>query len=571
MQSLKARFPNVIFFTTDLDARLFHSQEIKWTRNLLVASSYGLQLDSSSQKQIPPFRDCYKTALYRAVLESVKFPDNSHFLCSQSLPQPRMFEIGHDGPRDISENDGTRLHPRSVFGDWYSTGFLDALRVGLISLLLGVAVIQLTPFPFDAWKRLKLHWPWLVAMAVFALAYGCVILYCHYTPNEQPFSWSEGISIWPSEIIRLATVALGAYVLFISWTQLNRTHREITREFKLGISPAERSRAAKSDVAANSPSAGRAAEAVPDVVRRKTHVSGGLIVRIARWWVWRSKYGITNWKPHLLRENNSDINLNDISGRMLWHGYCLRSEASYRLSRCVPAALVFLVMQILLMTIVGSPVEPYRGNWSYFANYVAVGTSVLTFIFIAVYVIDATRLCKRLVEILAKRKTVWPSELEKAWQSKLGVPTKYLDEWLDLRFIARLTEVVGRLIWWPFILLALLFVARNPYFANYDWPLSMWLIFGLNAVFVLGYAIALRRTARNARDTELRRLRRKLIEARGNDKDRVAQIEQLIAEIERMDRGAFAPLASHPIVHAVLLTIGGISIPGLLEYACTLF
>jgi hypothetical protein len=42
LQALKESFPHVIFFTTDLDARLFHPSELAWTRNLVVASHFDL-------------------------------------------------------------------------------------------------------------------------------------------------------------------------------------------------------------------------------------------------------------------------------------------------------------------------------------------------------------------------------------------------------------------------------------------------------------------------------------------------------------------------------------------------
>jgi hypothetical protein len=44
LQILRPLFPDTVFFTTDLDARLYHPAELGWSRNLLVASAYGLEL-----------------------------------------------------------------------------------------------------------------------------------------------------------------------------------------------------------------------------------------------------------------------------------------------------------------------------------------------------------------------------------------------------------------------------------------------------------------------------------------------------------------------------------------------
>jgi len=41
LQALQPEFPTAIFFTTDLDARFLHPRERAWTRNLVVASSFG--------------------------------------------------------------------------------------------------------------------------------------------------------------------------------------------------------------------------------------------------------------------------------------------------------------------------------------------------------------------------------------------------------------------------------------------------------------------------------------------------------------------------------------------------
>ncbi|SFL03215.1 hypothetical protein SAMN05216302_102725 [Nitrosomonas aestuarii] len=64
LQALYKRFPQAVFFTTDMDARFLHPTELQWTRNLIVASSYGLRLDEKLQHDAMPFRDGYQTALY---------------------------------------------------------------------------------------------------------------------------------------------------------------------------------------------------------------------------------------------------------------------------------------------------------------------------------------------------------------------------------------------------------------------------------------------------------------------------------------------------------------------------
>lgn len=98
LRALYDQFPSAIFFTTDLDARLYHHTELPWTRNLIVASSYGLQLHSDYQRAIPPFRSTYQTALFAAVLQSLGIINKPDF---DEIP-PRIFEIGNRGAYDLS-------------------------------------------------------------------------------------------------------------------------------------------------------------------------------------------------------------------------------------------------------------------------------------------------------------------------------------------------------------------------------------------------------------------------------------------------------------------------------------
>ena len=64
LQALRPMFPDAVFFTTDMDARLAHPDQNAWARNLVVASHYGLALHPGLQRDVPPFRDGYQTAAF---------------------------------------------------------------------------------------------------------------------------------------------------------------------------------------------------------------------------------------------------------------------------------------------------------------------------------------------------------------------------------------------------------------------------------------------------------------------------------------------------------------------------
>ena len=71
LQAMRERFPGAVFFTTDLDTRLVYAEEYRWTRNLVTASHYGLELYGMLQRDVPPFRSSYQTSGYFATLQAL--------------------------------------------------------------------------------------------------------------------------------------------------------------------------------------------------------------------------------------------------------------------------------------------------------------------------------------------------------------------------------------------------------------------------------------------------------------------------------------------------------------------
>lgn len=170
LRALRPHFPNAVFFTTDLDVELWHPAELAWTRNLVVASHFGLVLnptglespttDDDSRGELggsasgeshqalesvpstvnhpTPFRDSYQTAAFFAVRQALAStasngqpvvpegntePSESSASVtqvantSQSTPvEPGsgclLFEIGSHGPFHLATINATRgLHP----------------------------------------------------------------------------------------------------------------------------------------------------------------------------------------------------------------------------------------------------------------------------------------------------------------------------------------------------------------------------------------------------------------------------------------------------------------------------
>jgi hypothetical protein len=68
LRALRQQFPDSVFFTTDLDARFLTAEENPWTRNVIVASHFGLTPlgEDVGVATMLPFRGTYQTANYVA-------------------------------------------------------------------------------------------------------------------------------------------------------------------------------------------------------------------------------------------------------------------------------------------------------------------------------------------------------------------------------------------------------------------------------------------------------------------------------------------------------------------------
>ena len=102
LQAVKARMPNKVYFSTDLDARMLQSGQAQTTRNLVVAAPYGLTLTRALQQDVPPFRDSLQSAVFIAVLTAQAPPSfeakRVKFDYTKSgLLSPGIYEVGIRG------------------------------------------------------------------------------------------------------------------------------------------------------------------------------------------------------------------------------------------------------------------------------------------------------------------------------------------------------------------------------------------------------------------------------------------------------------------------------------------
>jgi len=182
-------------------------------------------------------------------------------------------------------------------------------------------------------------------------------------------------------------------------------------------------------------------------------------------------------------------------------------------------------------------------------------------------------LCRTFILHLQKSGSDWPDSTIARFEQETGIQdctdrkhgnwAGILSDWIDVRYIARYTQEVSELIWYPFIIIALLLAARSSLFDNWQLPAGLALVVLASITYAIACAVILQFTAAKAREIALSNMREKLVWAKGGSPELAGQIDTLMGSIANLRQGAFRPISEQPLVRAILVTLssyGGISI-----------
>ncbi|MBI3357970.1 MAG: hypothetical protein HY038_14595, partial [Nitrospirae bacterium] len=550
LKALRPAFPNAIFFTVDIDARYLHASEYKWTRNMIIASHHGLQLEGGLQRDVPPFRGSYQTAAYFATLRaanhvlcrSTENPKKDPASCSGGYrvamapedrvyhtASPRLFEIGRDGAVDLSvvKTEGVRtIHPmrpdlqpqdEGQGNGMFSSRGPTIGAIGGISLLIGTVVL---------WTQQRL-WRWAcrhhrallvvgflsaLAVAAFWVLGGPAALVAHHDTGE-PFSWTNGTSIWPTEILRLLAATLCLIFLVKASRDLLVNEDRLADEFSF-------------------------------TVKRRSHLSPSKL--------WTNLQRVYHPTPGAA-----------MTADQAWSWY---REAGLPMQRVLRVAILFLLYSGIMIPLGNwifdeEFIRPCRGAFSCRVDQVLTLSSISLMVFLNLFVFDAVLLCRRWIGWLGRAANEWPEALRLKYVKDYGVDQhdhrvfEQLKGLACIDLIAQRTHVVNRLVRYPFIALLILIVARNNYFDLWSIPLVLVVVWTVNVLLALGGAFFLYQSADKAKQAVLSDLSRQLLQTWGRGKDhefRGKQIQQITEEVESNQQGAFVPLYQQPIVESSL-------------------
>jgi hypothetical protein len=555
LKALRPAFPYAVFFTVDLDARHLHASEYTWTRNMVIASSFGLQLDGGLQRDVPPFRGSDQTATYFAVLRAVNHVtcrtagdrQNPAALCPggyhvamtpedriyDAAEHPRIFEVGREGAVDLSVVDveGVRtIHP--LRADLEHTGNLGQLTQGVgpgsatVMALIGVGLLIGTVLTWTnerLWLRVSHSWRLfavvgliiLVGSAVFLNTGGVTALMAHHDEGE-PFSWTAGVSIWPSQCIRLLAVILCVVFLVKGARDLVKNSDQLSEEFRFRVDQSHRSR-----------------------------------FTLGTFWM------------NLQRVYHSAATRAALTVDQSWAWYLDAARPLQRTARVLVLSLLYGAIMFSLdrWVLNEEMIHPCRGWLSCQLDWIMALSTMSLVVLLNLAVFDEVMLCRRWISWVSLSSGGWSEQVQQEYLSEYGLSQSHKAEFEKLKYLAgidlisRRTESVNRLIRYPFIALLIMIAARNDYFDIWNYPLVLLLAWALNVVLALSGALLLYRSADRAKREVLVGLSKQMIQALGLGKDheiRAKQVQYIIDQVEANQKGAFVPFYQQPVVESSL-------------------
>ena len=553
IKALRPAFPHAIFFTVDLDARHLHPSEYKSTRNMVIAAPFGLQLEGSLQRDVPPFRSSYQTSAYFAVLQAVQHvrceshghqpqtgPCTTSYQVSQTPadrfydagPHPRLFEVGRQGAVDLSvvEKEGVRtvhpLRPDLAHTDEQGQlkqgiGFDNTVVAALVAVMLMVGTII-------AWSNQRL-WLWvsqnpvslsvmgillLASFAAFVAFGGASALLAGHDEGE-PFSWTAGVSIWPGELIRLFVVLLSIILLAKGARDLIKNGEVISRDFQLQAASGQR------------------------------------------------RFSPRTFWVNVKRVFHPAATMTATTVDQAWGWYREASKPAQWFARTVLLFVLYMGMMWSLGYYVLDEeyIHPCRGRLSCTVDWFLTISSTALVVFLNLAVFDAVMLCRRWIGWVTTSTGGWSEQVQEKYLREYGLSQAQKAEFEKLKYLATVdligqrTEVVNRLIRYPFIALLIMIAGRNDYFDIWNYPLLLLFAWTLNVLLALLAAYLLYQAASQAKATMLAGLSRQMIQVLGTGKDhdvRMKQVQFIIDEVEAHEQGAFVPLYQQPVVESSL-------------------
>lgn len=578
LRTLRPKLPDTLFVTNYLDARFGHPDEWPETRNLLVAANYDLVPRQEWDSNLPPFRDSNQAATFAAATMALRGEIKEKW-----LGRPMMFEIGRDYPVCLTPSlEGKRLNHLKIYKPVPAVICLAA-ALGLIWLLWPKAPkptaseqsgrslegsAQAAPETsvnafieqgcrFLAPSHRMIPLALILALVVTWLRYKYQF---QWPDRAEPFAFLAGISIWPGDFLRCVLLVLALHFLAKIIHDLKCNRIELEEKFAIIEQDTRKHRGGTGLLGYQ-----RQVRLRPLAARYR---DAGGAVNVRRLWAWYRTALVRGCRGFWPQTNCYSVGSNRVDIRRLWRRYRTWMETPHRFGRAALLLALYFCAVMMFCRAISEPLPdlPVRGG-AWFGSWAILWVAGIASMLVTFLVVDATELNCRSIRDLNQKRTKWHLDAVDDQPGKFAFARhrQLLEEedcadYLDIEFIARRTDVVNDLVYYPFILLTITLAARLRITDDYHWPPSIFILLGVNAAWALYCAIRLPIEARKARQQSLKRLRAKLFErqvaeskgvrpARSNAK----ALEQVIQQIEVMNRGAFVGIWEQPALGALLV------------------
>ena len=557
LHALRERFKDKIFFTTDLDARYLHADQLKWTRNLVVASNFDLYLHSDWQKNSMPFRDSYQTSIYYATSLALNAVVQKDKQKSPEPMNPQIFEVGRsraihlDSPNvrylgdwvqcldsftrlkeDLQKRSCKQIDDEYPFDNpsffkverGYENASIEPERL-LLKKLRNEEIIEntlcLVFIMMAIWlghsflmKRMGLRLLLDSSHKIGAISYIKLLLTLGFITIigsiaftregiYEPFIWLEGISVWPNLVIRFVGIFFILLLLVFFHERLSACKKEIQVDF----------------FADHSSQAWESYDSTMRTTKMRLGILYATLVAL----------GLTLW--------------------FLIPNYFQPSG--------LLRALNF----------------PYRGEFAHTAHLFLAIIQFTVLWGLVFWIAFEAKACRKLIDQLQNSDTnedcnqSWSCAILKKQAYELGVSEGYIKKYLKLWLVVKITGCLGCLIYLPLGMILAILIGRSKIFDQFNIPLSLIIVFAIAVIYLLLSIYQLRKSAENLRGDLLKHYEAQQIGFGVlQKKSEEIQIERIIYLINKENKGIYARFDHQPALVALLIPFGGMSGVQILEY-----
>ena len=532
LQALRESHSEVVFFTTDLDARLLDPAAYDSTRNVIVGSSYGLTLESNNTTT---FRDSYQAALFTAVRQALmpgsraqdeEREDSDPF--EWTVPRARLFEIGRDSVVELGRNDAASASEREI--------------LLLISPLLILALYALTMrSSLNKKERAARTRRWcygIVGVGATVAAAALYVFIRYRLLHVEPWPFLRGVSSVPQVAFQIMTLVFSLAVVALAHGRVRHAQMHMAHELDQGTQPTWRQ--ALVQPFSRLRSTIQAVEGKSGTMEKVKHLVSTLVeaVRETRVSTWRSELAVAAAGSG---EAEAEVR------SALWNRFAPYGQWWSRSVRIGLGVIVGLSLREFYFSAILDQ-QPLLGPAGMMPGWLTWMLPYMLF-FAIFYCRDTLNVWQTFIKALVQHDV------------KKGQSDAESGRWtMDL--LVRSTELIGPVVVFPLVLMVLLVSGRSTLFEGWNWTAPL-LVFHMSLVgYILYAAVSFQMAAGHAREALLDRMRTQW--GRASDQSQ-SEIASVIEYIRTRRKGAFVPWTQHPILQTLALPLGSIVLLNVVE------